>query len=142
MAQSEYSKFMVSHDTGDIIRSITRFKKADPPLVMVSPSMTTGVDLPYDDCRYQILGKVPYPDTRNKIVKARVQEDPEYGAYIAAQQLVQAVGRGVRSKDDWCENFIIDSNIGWFMKRHKNFMPNWFLTSYQKSNTIPKPRKL
>ena len=142
MAQSEYSKFMVSHDTGDIIRSITRFKKADPPLIMVSPSMTTGVDLPYDDCRYQIIGKVPYPDMRNKIVKARLTEDSEYGAYIACQQLVQAVGRGTRSRNDWCENFIIDNSIRWIMKDYKHFMPNWFLTSYQKSNTIPKPRPL
>lgn len=142
MAQSEFSDYMVSHTTGDMIKMLSRFMKADPPLIMVSPSMTTGIDLPDDTCRYQIIGKVPWPDTRNKIVKARTDEDPEYGAYIAAQQLVQAVGRGVRSVDDWCENFIIDSNIGWFMKNYNKFMPRWFLESYRRSEVIPQPRSL
>jgi Rad3-related DNA helicase len=139
IAQSRYSEHMMTHQTKDAIKMVHRFKEADPPAILVSPSMTTGWDFPYDDCEFQIIGKLAYPDTRNKIVKARVKEDPDYGAYVAMQQLVQACGRAVRAKDDHSENFIIDDNIRWFVKKFKAFAPKWFLESYRSTTTIPKP---
>lgn len=141
LAQSEFRKFLWTHDTKDVIRRVSQFKKADPPAFMVSPSLTTGFDFPDDTCRVQILGKLPYPDTRNKIVKARTKEDPDYGAYIAAQGLEQAVGRGDRSATDWCENFIIDDSIGWFIPRFGKFLHKWFLEAYQSVRVLPPPRK-
>jgi len=142
LTQSQYRDLMVTHDTATAIKTVSRFKNAEAPCFLISPSMTTGYDFPDDTCRLQILGKVAYPDTRNKIVKARCQEDKNYGAYIAAQQLVQAVGRGVRSKQDWCENFIIDDNIKWFMPKYREFMPQWFREAYKSVKTIPSPKPI
>jgi len=142
LAQSKYKEHMMTHQTADAIKMVHRFKEAPPPKFLVSPSVTTGWDFPDDTCRFQIIGKLPYPDTRNKIVKARVTEDPDYGAYIASQQLEQAVGRGTRSKNDWCENLILDDNIRWFIKKYKKFMHKWFLEAYSAVKTIPKPRRV
>lgn len=142
LAQSELREHMMTHSTEDAIKMVHRFKNSEAPKFLVSPSMTTGYDFPDDTCRIQIIGKVAYPDTRNKIVKARCKEDTEYGAYIAAQQLVQAVGRSVRSVTDWSENFVIDDNIKWFMPKYKHFMPDWFTESYQSVRTTPKPKKI
>ena len=36
------------------------FKKSKDPLVLISPSMNEGVDLPEDLCRFQIIFKLPY----------------------------------------------------------------------------------
>jgi len=139
LANSKYADLMVTHARRNAEETVQRFKQMRPPAVLVSPSMSTGWDFPYDTCRFQIIGKIAYPDTRNRIVKARTKEDADYGAYVAMQQLVQAAGRATRAKDDWCENIIIDDNIGWFMKRHAKFAPRWFTGAFQCRATVPVP---
>lgn len=138
-AHSRFTPYMMSHNRHDLMQSIHKFKDAPPPVIFVSPSVTTGFDFPYDDCEFQILGKVPYPDTRNVITKARADADPDYAPYIAMQQIVQACGRGSRAEDDYCENFIIDTNIDWFVKRYRRFAPKWFLESITKRVFPPDP---
>lgn len=141
LGQSNYAAYMLSHDKKDLLQKIFQFKNAKPPAVFVSPAVTTGWDFPYDAAEYQIIGKIAYPDTRNKITKARCEADEEYGAYIAMQQLVQTAGRGTRADDDACENFIIDDNITWFMKKYRKFAPKWFLESMTSRIFPPDPPK-
>jgi len=133
---------MISHSYKDVEQTVETFKNSSEPLVLVSPSISTGYDFPLDTCRFQIIGKIAYPDMSSKILKARLETDPDYAAYLAAQMLVQAVGRAVRSPDDWCENFILDDNIGQLLDRFKDFFPKWFRTAVRKSATIPKAREL
>jgi Rad3-related DNA helicase len=129
MAHSKYNYLMMSHETKDVVQMVNKFKESSPPKVFVSPSVTTGWDFPYQFCEFQIIGKVPYPDSRNKITKARMNADEDYAPYVAMQQLVQTCGRGNRAEDDQCENFIIDDNITWFAKYNRRFAPKWFLES-------------
>jgi Rad3-related DNA helicase len=143
LRSSHYSGSMLTHKRLDTEHMVQTFKHASPPAILVSPSMTTGYDFPGDECRYQIIGKLAYPDTRNRIAAARSKDDPEYSPYIAMQQLVQAVGRGVRSADDWCESFIIDDNIKWFMRQHgKHFSPQWFRDALVWARWVPAPRSI
>jgi Rad3-related DNA helicase len=139
MAHSKHRDLMLSHHRRDLLEMVRQFKESAAPRVFVSPSVTTGWDFPYEECEYQILGKVPYPDTRNAITKARCEADEEYAPYIAMQQIVQACGRGSRSKDDQCENFIIDDNIKWFLRLHRRFAPQWFLESVTSRIFPPEP---
>jgi len=141
LTQSFYRGIMLSHKSQDTMRVVNEFKEAEPPKILVSPSMTTGWDFPDDQCHYQIIGKLSYPDSRSKLVQARMESDPDYAPYVAMQQLVQACGRGVRSATDWCENFIIDDNIGWFIKRYSRFAPKWFTEAFRTRITAPTPPK-
>lgn len=142
LTRSRFAESFVTHKRQDAELQVRKFKASNPPSILVSPSMTTGWDFPYDECRWQIIGKLAYPDTRNKIMYARCNDDQDYGAYIAMQQLVQAAGRSTRAADDWSETFVIDDNIGWFMDRYgKAFAPGWFRQAYGKSQTLPQPRK-
>lgn len=136
---SEFASRMLSHDAGGLQDCVARFRAAGPGTVLVSPSAGTGFDFPGADCRYQIIGKVPFPDSRSKVLQARQDRDPDYFAYVAAQQLVQMAGRGMRSAQDWCETFIIDDNWAWFFSKFKAFMPRWFTASCRKSVTVPPP---
>ena len=111
-----------------------------PPAILVSPSVVTGYDFPYDECRFQIVGKLGFPDTRDPIMKARIKKDPDYSSYLAMQSLVQSSGRGGRATDDWCETFIIDDNAKWFLWKFKHFAPDWFMRAYTRLQFVPKAR--
>jgi ATP-dependent DNA helicase DinG len=137
---SEYARYMVVHDAaGQIIDAVRKFKEMPAPAILVSPSVGTGFDFPGDECRYIIVGKVPFPSTKSKVLQARQERDKDYFAYVAAQQLVQMVGRGMRSNDDWCEGIIVDDNWSWFYGKYKKFMPRWFTAACKVSKTVPEP---
>lgn len=135
---SEWRDRMVMHDsktTADVVKLFHTQRGK----ILVSPSMTTGWDFPGDAARYQIIAKVPFPDTRDIVLKARCARDSEYAFYIAMQTIVQSSGRAVRSKDDWAETFIVDDNWTWFWNRYKKFAPRWFAESVRFAKTIPQP---
>lgn len=136
---SEYRESMIRHDRKNTKEIVDRFKRMDPPAILVSPSMTTGWDFPMDECRWSIIGKVPFPDTRSLVSAARHKVDPDYGCYVTMQTMVQACGRGMRAKDDYCESFVIDSHWGWFQDKYKKFAPAWFQQAVRTSLTVPQP---
>lgn len=140
---SKYRDIMFTHETATTRDVVADFKKAAAPAVLVSPSMATGWDFPYDECRYQIIGKLPFPDSRDLIVKARTQIDPAYAYYITMQVLVQASGRGMRAEDDVCETFIIDDHAAWFIgKWGKTLAPAWFKQAYRVQRGVPDAVKI
>lgn len=136
---SEYSDIFYTHGSRNINKSLNDFKAASIPAVLCSPSVVTGWDFPYEDCEYQIIGKIPFPDMRRKVDKARKDLDKDFGCYFAMQNLVQACGRGMRSRDDRCECLIIDDHFKWFVTKYKKFAPKWFLDAVRFDKTIPRP---
>lgn len=139
IARSKHRDIMMTHKNRNTEFMVEQFKEADPPRVFVSPAVTTGYDFYGDMCEYQIIVKLPYPDTRNNIMRERVKRDKDYAPYITMQQLVQAVGRPVRSPTDRCESFITDDNIGWFMKVYDYLAPIWFKGAFVQRTVIPPP---
>jgi hypothetical protein len=135
----EFKDFMIRHDRRSTRDAVKRFKEKDPPAILISPSMTMGWDFPYDECRWQVLGKVPFPDSRSQIAQARNKVDPEYDHFNTMQSIVQSCGRGMRAKDDYVETFIIDDHWDWFSRKYKKFIPMWFRQSMKMSRTIPLP---
>lgn len=113
---------------------IERFRHLSPATgaVLASPAVTTGYDFPFDECEYQIIVKVPRPDTRSKVMKARQKDDPAYINYVAMQELVQMSGRGMRDEEDRCETFVIDDSLLWFLKKNRGFAPQWWLDAVKK----------
>ena len=135
---SKFKEHMITHSRQDTESVVRTFKTSSAPCILVSPSMATGWDFPDDECRWQIIVKLPYPDTRGAIMKARAKEDKDYINYIVAQQLVQATGRGTRSITDWCETFILDDNIEWYFRGNQHLLVNWFKGAYKTQRTVPK----
>lgn len=137
---SKFRDLMIVHDTAGTREAIARFKASTQPSILVSPSIVTGYDFPHDECRYQIIGKVPFPDMRGAILKARAEHDKEYAGYLAMLKLVQACGRGMRGPTDWCETFVVDDNFGdWFLKRNRKHAPRWFLDAVEFVESYPAP---
>lgn len=126
MEHSVHAQHMISHATESAEFVVKKFKKDSRYKVLVSPSMATGWDFPDDECRYQIIAKVPFPDTRVPVTAARMRKDREYIDYVTSQQVIQTYGRGVRSESDWCECFVIDDHAQWFIRKARQFFPKWF----------------
>jgi len=133
---------MITHSTRDVVDAVNMFKESSPPIVLVSPSVTTGYDFPMPEGnpQYIIAGKLPYPDTSSPVAKARQEDDKEWSSYIAMESLVQSAGRCSRSVEDKSEILIIDDNWKWFLKRYGKFAPAWFRARYRGSlATVPDP---
>lgn len=138
LRHSRYASKMMTHDRKSTAKTVRQFKAAKQG-ILVSPSIATGFDFPYDECRYQIITKVPFPDFTNPVVAARSESDQSYGKYLAMVELVQAAGRGMRAPDDSCQTIIVDDNIRWFMNQNRRFAPKWFLEAFTESVVVPNP---
>jgi Rad3-related DNA helicase len=120
---------IISHDGDNRNEALVQFKNSKLPLIMLSPSMERGVDLPGDDCRFVILIKVPFPYLGDAQIKARLYQGKSgrrwYNA-ITARRLVQATGRGMRSADDYCDTYVLDANFARFYAENKSMFPAYW----------------
>lgn len=133
--RSKHAHLMMTHTTATLRDTVAEFKAAKAPAILVSPSVETGFDFPGDECRYQILSKVPFIDGRSPLIQARAKSDDGYLNHVAAITLIQQCGRGMRSRDDAAESFIFDDHFRWF--RAAATFPKWFRDSWRTLDVVP-----
>jgi ATP-dependent DNA helicase DinG len=102
-------------------------QQTNVPTVLISPSMSEGLDLRDDLSRFQIIVKVPYGDLGNPYVIARKNNSRRWYLWQTALRLVQATGRSVRSKGDRAETYVLDSDFKNFVTEANNILPKWWL---------------
>lgn len=108
-----------------------------PGSILVAASMDRGVDLPDDACRAQIITKVPYANTTDKQVSARMRSKggQDWYAINTLRTIMQMTGRGVRSDTDYCDTFILDANFDRLWKDVKRFAPDWWADAFDYKST-------
>lgn len=124
---------------GDLAKAVARYRTT-PGAILVSPSVMTGWDFPDDECRWQVILKVPFPNTTSAIMRARIAATEGYRDHLTMQTLVQACGRPVRSDTDWGETAIFDEHVGWFLRKYQDLAPRSFLdavVSTRRANLTP-----
>jgi len=100
------------------------------PIICLSPSMTTGVDI--KEIGFQIIVKVPFGNLGDPITRMRREykraDDPYFGRrnydVEAANTVVQACGRAVRSPTDVGVTYILDQN--WWPLYKRTYHAEWF----------------
>jgi Rad3-related DNA helicase len=97
------------------------------PKVLVTPSMTEGIDLKDDLARFVVIVKLPFLFLGDKQIKKRMEMDQEWYRWKTALTLVQAAGRGVRHDKDFCTIYVMDSQFNFFLKNNMKFFPNYFV---------------
>lgn len=142
LENSRFAKVMYANASGNTRDVVKAFRAADPPAVLVSPSVGTGFDFPFDAARYQIIGKVPFRDSRGSIIKAQAEEDPDYLNYLTAQDLIQLYGRTNRDPKDFSETWIVDNCIEKFIQDYKRFFPQYYLEAFQTAEYVNEPPPL
>ena len=119
---------LITHSNlqGEREAAIRRHLESPEPTVLISPSMTEGLDLSEDLSRFQILSKVPYPYLGDPFVKARMAHDPAWYTWNTALSIVQATGRSIRSKDDRATTYILDADVETFLTQANSILPDWW----------------
>lgn len=105
---------LITHTSEDRERKLEEFKNSPRKLVFVSSSMDEGVDLPGDLCRFQILYKLPYPNSQDERVQVRERtydDGTDWYVYKMLTRLIQAYGRGIRFEGDYCKTYLLDNRI-------------------------------
>ena len=114
-------------DTNDKILQQHKLLKA--PTVLVSSSMTEGVDLIDDLGRFQIIVKLPWPSLADKRVKKLSEKKPNWYQIQCLEKLVQACGRSTRSENDHCRTYLLDAKAKYWIGLWKknNWVPDYFI---------------
>jgi len=105
-------------------------ESSDAPTVLVSPSMTYGVDLKGDLAKFQVILKAPWLPTKEKRIEKMMKLDKSWYSNKMLCTLVQACGRGIRSKDDECITYILDGSIFDAILRNKDKLPKYFIERF------------
>ena len=122
--------------TRDIV--ISRFMSDESNSVLISPSISDGVDLKDDLARFIIITKIPYAFIGDAQIKARMERDRQWYVWKTALKLVQIMGRGIRHEKDYCSIYILDSDIENFINNNRKLFPDYILKSIikEESNEI------
>jgi len=124
---SRWHRYMITHNTFDRATKIEEFRRSEAPRILVSPSVDTGYDFAHDEARIQHILKIPFQSVSDALVKARQQEDKEYGLYIAVQTLQQMTGRIMRAENDWGLTVVYDEQLGWVLGKGRKFFCRWWM---------------
>lgn len=114
--------------------SIDKHLSSTSDTILVSPSMTQGIDLKDDLSRFQIILKMPYPSLASKINKTRFDENPAWYSLTTILNLIQSYGRSIRSEDDYADTIILDSCFSDLLSQNSNMFPKYFVEAVQKIN--------
>jgi Rad3-related DNA helicase len=121
---------LITHDNKNRAEVIDRFKYSDKPLILVSPSITRGVDFPAEQCEFQICAKAPFKSLGDKLTNSRVHSSKIGNLWykaITAQEVIQSCGRGVRSSTDKCITYMLDKQICDLILDNRKLFPGYFL---------------
>jgi Rad3-related DNA helicase len=101
--------------------------KTSEPTILLSPSMTEGVDLKFDASRLQILVKTPYAYLGNPVLAARMKIYENYYNMLTALTITQAYGRSIRDMEDFCFTFFLDRCSQSFISTNRDILQDSFL---------------
>lgn len=95
--------------------------------ILLSPSMTTGVDLDEDLSRFQVVIKMPFSSLADTRIKRKSELNSEWYACQMLKTLVQACGRSTRSSEDHSVTYVLDSSFKYWITKYKKWLPQSFL---------------
>lgn len=129
IAKNVRSKRILVHDSTNRSTVLEQHVNSKEPTVIVSPSMTEGVDLKEDISRFQIVCKIPYPYLGDKLCRKRMNKWPWWYTMQTAKTMLQSVGRSVRSMEDHAVTYILDEDWEIFFRRNRHLFPQTFIES-------------
>lgn len=119
LKKSIRSSRLLIHDTTNRDEVLEKHIRSKEPTVILSPSMTEGVDLKEDLSRFQIICKIPFPYLGDKLVRKKMNKWRWWYDLQTAKTVIQSVGRSVRSETDTAVTYILDSSWERFYSKNR-----------------------
>jgi Rad3-related DNA helicase len=126
---------------GEANAALEAYKRNPDPVVLVTASFTTGLDLPYL-IGWQVIAKVPFGSLGDEVTARRrafkAADGVPFGQKVyqseAMNTVVQAAGRIVRTKDDTGSTFILDGNYALLHKMA--WKPAFYTEAYRELTVV------
>ena len=90
------------------------------PTILCGPGFIEGIDLKDDLARFNVIMKMPYMSLADRLIQRKAEEFPAWYDLQTALALIQAIGRSVRSDQDWSIIYILDLMWKFFYIKHKD----------------------
>jgi ATP-dependent DNA helicase DinG len=116
---------ILTHDKHNFLQKLEEFLKATDNKVFISPVCSQGMDFKDDRARFQIILRVPYPNTNDPFLADMVKTDYPWFNYQALITFGQQIGRINRSDTDFGVTILLDSRFEKFISRNKKMIPGW-----------------
>lgn len=123
------SNRILIHDSHDRDAVLAKHIASKEPTVILSPSMTEGVDLKDDLSRFQVICKIPFPYLGDKLIRKKMAKWEWWYDLQTAKTLIQSVGRSVRNEHDRAVTYILDSIWERFFRKNSRIFPENFKNS-------------
>lgn len=117
-----------STDSRDVVLKL--FTMSKKPTILISPSITEGLDLFDDKARFAIFAKVPFGAMGDAWIKKRMEISQHWYLVRALTDIMQGCGRVVRSKEDWGVVYILDESWSYLYNRMVRYIPKWWKEGY------------
>ncbi|MGQ0605413.1 MAG: helicase C-terminal domain-containing protein [Candidatus Nitrosotenuis sp.] len=104
--------------------------KNTPNSVLISPGLESGVNLPDDDSRFQIIVKAPYYPTVDDLRMKKIYDsEHDHRRYYlkSAFRLLQMAGRSIRHVKDSAMTYVLDAKAERMIYHQRNDLPKWFM---------------
>jgi Rad3-related DNA helicase len=120
------NKRLLFHDTENRDEILEKHLQNTEPTVIVSPSMSGGINLYGPLAEFAIILKIPYPTLGSKKIIAKKESNKDFYANATISELCQMYGRTIRSENDKSDTFILDSNFSDLLKYNSDKIPKYF----------------
>lgn len=102
---------------------LARHLSSPEPTVLVGPGYKEGLDFRDALCRWQVIVKLPFADLKDPVIALMSKLDPDWYSWITALDLLQMLGRPLRSETDEAVQYILDGYMPGYYSRYKRFFP-------------------
>jgi ATP-dependent DNA helicase DinG len=127
LKQNIRSSRLLIHNSDNREAILQKHINSKSATVLLSPSMTEGVDLKDDCSRFQVLCKIPFPYLGDKLVKKRMHKWKWWYPLQTTKTILQSTGRSIRHNEDFAITYMLDSDWDRFIGRNKKFFPQDFI---------------
>jgi len=122
-------RLLLAHGA-DRDKMLKQHATSDKPTILLSPSMSEGVDLKDDLSRFQIICKVPFPYLGDKVVRKKMHKWNWWYDTQTIRTIIQSVGRSIRNENDHAITYILDSDWERVYDKNYDLFPQDFHKSY------------
>ena len=116
-------KRFIFHSSEDREDALYRHMTSKENTIMVSPSLTSGIDFSGKLAEFQIILKIPYPNIKSNKIKKRQEDNKKWYNWMTVITLLQSYGRIVRNETEVGETYVLDSSFSDVLRNSHDLIP-------------------